>query len=93
MCDRLYFVVRTDLNPGRQMAQAVHAMDEWAALHGPQKGTVIIYAVPSEEALLAALPPGGKTVLWREPDLKHQATAFATDQGRMELPLLGKQAA
>lgn len=93
MCDRLYFVTRTDLSEGRRTAQVIHAMDEWCALYGPQKGTVIVYAVPSEEALLAALPTDGKTVLWREPDLKHQATAFATDQGRLELPLLGRHAA
>ena len=90
---RLYFVVREDLPEGRRIAMALHAMDEWTALYGPQKGTVIVYAVPNEQALLDLLPEDGKTVLWREPDLKNQATAFATDKGRMELPLLGRQAA
>ena len=93
MCDRLYFVVRTDLSEGRRTAQALHAMDEWTSLYGPQKGTVIVYGVPSEEHLLDHLPREGRTVLWREPDLKNQATAFATDKGRLELPLLGRQAA
>ena len=90
MCDRLYFVTRTDLPEGRRAAQVIHAMDEWGALYGPQRGTVVVYGVSSEAELLAALPEGGKTVLWREPDLKNQATAFATDRGRLELPLLGK---
>jgi hypothetical protein len=75
------------------MAQVIHAMDEWAARYGPQQGTVIVYAVPSEAALLDLLPDDGRTVLWREPDLKNQATVFATDIGRLELPLLGKSTA
>lgn len=89
MSDRLYFVTRTDLSEGRRAAQLIHAMDEWAARFGPQKGTVIVYGVPSEEHLLDLLPEDGRTVLWREPDLNNQATAFATDKGRLELPLLG----
>lgn len=86
---RLYFAVRTDLSEGRRVAQALHAMDLWTEQFGPQKGTVIVYGVGSEEELLAHLPEDGKTVLWREPDLDHEATAFATDLGRLELPLLG----
>lgn len=88
--NRLYFVVRTDIGIGRAMAQAIHAMDEWAAVHGPQKGTVIVYEVAGEEELLSMLPQEGRTLLWREPDLGNQATAFATDRGRMDLPLLGR---
>ncbi len=88
--NRLYFVVRTDVGIGRAMAQAIHACDEWTALYGPQQGTVIVYEVSSEEHLMEVLPEGGQTVLWREPDLGNQATAFATDVGRMNLPLLGQ---
>jgi len=91
MCERLYFVTRTDLSEGRRAAQLIHAMDEWAARFGPQKGTVIVYSVPTEDDLLSALPEGGRTVLWREPDLGGEATAFATDLGRMNLPLLGRR--
>lgn len=91
--DRLYFVVRTDLSEGRRAAQLIHACDEWCARFGPQKGTVIVYEVPSEDALLDSIPDGGRTVLWREPDLKNQATAFATDLGRLDLPLLGHRRA
>jgi len=66
-------------------------MDQWSLQFGPQQGTVIVYQVPNEESLLKMLPEGGQTVLWREPDLDNQATAFATDQGRMDLPLLGQR--
>ncbi len=87
----LYFVVRTDLPRGRQVAQVAHAADEWHALHGPQHGTVIIYAVPNERALLQAwtseivLEDG---VLFREPDLDNEATAFTTANGPLKLSLL-----
>lgn len=91
--DRLYFVVRTDLSEGLRTAQAIHAMDCWTALHGPQQGTVIVYGVPDEETLMSHLPKTGRTVLWREPDLDNQATVFATDVGRMDLTLLGRRAA
>lgn len=90
---RLYFVTRADLSEGRRAAQLIHAMDLWSSRFGPQHGTVIVYAVKGEDALLRALPEEGKTVLWREPDLGDQATALATDQGPLDLPLLGKKVA
>jgi len=89
--NRLYFVTRTDLSEGRRAAMAIHAMDEWCHAHGPHRGTVIVYAVPSEDDLMACLPKEGRTILWREPDLNNEATAFATDAGRLELPLLGRK--
>jgi hypothetical protein len=91
--DRLYFVTRTDLSEGRRAAQLLHAMDVWNARFGSQGGTVIVYGVSSEDELLELLPNGdSRTVLWREPDLDNEATAFATDAGRMNLPLLGRAA-
>lgn len=91
--NRLYFVIRTDLSEGKRTAQAVHAMDQWSARFGPHLGTAIIYSAPNEEELLKLLPPPGvgRTALWREPDMNNQATAFATDKGPMELPLLGRK--
>lgn len=86
----LYFVTRNDLSEGRRAAQLLHAMDCWTTRYGPQNGTVIVYGVASEADLLEVLPTEGKTVLWREPDLDNEATAFATDIGRMDLPLLGR---
>ena len=73
------------------MSQALHAMDLWTSAYGPQNGTVIVYSVADEAELLEQLPSEGRTVLWREPDLDDAATAFATDAGRMELPLLGSR--
>jgi len=87
--DKLYFVTRTDLSEGRRMAQCIHAMDLWTAKYGYQGGTVIVYAVPNEKKLMDRLPDEGKTVVFREPDLNNEATAFATDQGPFRLPLLG----
>lgn len=86
---RLYFAVRKDLSEGKRAAQLLHAMDLWTERHGPQRGTVIVYSVPNEAALLERLPSDGATVLFREPGMGDQATAFATDQGPMPLPLLG----
>ena len=90
---RLYFATRTDLSEGRRAAQLIHAMDQWSARFGPQLGTVIIYGLPNEEQLLAAYAAlgEGKTAIFREPDLDFQATAFATDQGPLDLPLLGRK--
>jgi hypothetical protein len=69
-------------------------MDIWTSQYGPQLGTVIVYGVSSERQLLAAYNAleAGKTAIFREPDLNYQATAFATDQGPLDLPLLGKRA-
>jgi len=89
--DRLYFVTRTDISEGRRTAMVIHAMDRWSALYGPHNGTVIVYQVPNEDRLLELLPESGRTALWREPDLGDEATAFATDIGRMDLPLLGRK--
>ncbi len=85
--NRLYFAARRDMSPGKCAAQVAHAMDEWTAAHGPQQGTVIVCGVDGEAELMASLPEGGKTVLWREPDMGGQATVFATNK-RLSLPLL-----
>ena len=87
--DRLYFIVRTDICEGRRAAQLIHAQDVWSNDHGFHGGTVIVYEVPDERALLSHLPEGGRTAMFREPDFDDAATAFATDQGPYKLPLLG----
>lgn len=89
----LYFVTRDDLHEGRRAAQILHAGLDWVARHGAHNGAVLVYSVPDEDTLLANLPVEGRTVLWREPDLKHQATAFATDLKPTNLCLLGKPSA
>ena len=92
--ERLYFVVRADLSEGRRAAQLIHAMDDWAATHGPQQGTVIVYEVPTEEDLLLVWGhvEGARRILFRESDFGGAATAMATDFGPMDLPLLGSLA-
>ena len=90
--ERLYFVTRADLPEGRRCAQLIHAMDLWCAAHGPQHGTVIVYSVKNEAALLGTLdklPTTARQVLFREPDFDFAATALATDAGPLRLPLLG----
>lgn len=87
----LYFVVRTDIDRGRQMAQLIHAMDEWGAVHGPSRGRVVVYGVRSEDALLRAwegLQAGSQSVCFHEPDLRGQMTAFATAAGPLRLSLV-----
>lgn len=86
----LYFVVRTDIDRGRQMAQLIHTMDEWAAVHGPSRGRVVVYGVRNEDALLRAwegLPGGSDSVCFHEPDLQGQMTAFVTAAGPLRLSL------
>jgi len=87
---RLYFVVRADISEGRRAAQLVHAQDDWTARYGHHNGAVVVYAARNEADLLRHLPDQGRTVLFREPSLNDQATAFATDTGSMTLPLLGQ---
>ena len=82
----LSVVVRKDLPWSYRVAQAVHAMDDYAGKHGRHGGPVLVFAAKDEAHLLARAPVGG--VLFREPDLGDEATAFAV-KGRWEgLPLL-----
>ena len=86
----LYFVVRSDLTPGRQAAQLIHAMDLWCEANGPQRGTVIVYQTGSERSLLRIWEERVREdgVIFHEPDLEGEATAFATPRGPLRLPLL-----
>lgn len=84
---RLYFCTRDDLDPGRRAAMLIHAMDTWSSRFGPHGGVVIVFSVPNERVLMQHLPKGGRTIVWREPDLNNSATAFATDV-EVKLPLL-----
>lgn len=89
MKQKLYFVTRKDLDPGRRAAQLIHAMDEWASRRGPHLGTVIIYEVRNEPALLKWWDKLGEDgAMFREPDLGDAATAFATSHGPLPLSLL-----
>jgi len=95
--NKIYVVVRDDLDPGDQLAQAVHAafaygntdpqgVDAW--IHG--ENNVVVLAVPSEQELarLAAkihADMGALHVEIREPDLADELTAIAVEQSAERL--------
>jgi len=86
---KMYVVVRSDLPPGLRAAQAAHAVAEaclrlHAATHwhdDPEGNYLIILEVPNQEALLDSFAMvkswGVPRELFREPDLRYDATAFA----------------
>lgn len=78
----MYLLVRGDLTPGAQLAQAVHAAVEYTLEHperARQTPTVVVLNVADEDELLeyADICPG---VLFHEPDLPgHTALAVISD--------------
>lgn len=91
---KLYVLVRDDLSPGLQLAQAVHAATAFAQRHPERSASTenaVILAVPDEATLLSYATDDG--VLFREPDLGDEATAFATvseGSAYSSLPLAGR---
>ena|ERR1700742_4547175 len=76
---RLYIIVRADLPPGLQLAQACHAAREWTLAH-PQidvGDNLVVLHVPDEQALLELRGAASSYLLFREPDLQNAATALA----------------
>ena len=104
----LTVVVRSDLAPGLQAAQAVHAMREFTAQH-PEidldwfqtSKNLALLQVQDEDQLLNVLDVlsrhGVKHVEWREPDRKNELTAVAVapegNRYLSTLPLLLRQVA
>lgn len=99
----MYIVVRADLKPGLQAAQACHALRLFSAEHPAEdrawyenSNNLVLLQVPNEEALLGLLERsrGISSSLFREPDLGDEATALALEgRGRRlvgNLPLLLK---
>lgn len=87
--EKVYVVVRADLPPGAQIAQACHALSAYAAdfpeahadWHRAGQNLVVLQA-PDEEALSAillgpALRDVVRSAWFREPDLAGQLTACA----------------
>lgn len=94
---RLYVVVRGDLPIGLQMAQACHAVREFArTCPEVDAGENLVVLNTQGEAQLLRLwhDCPGSTVLFREPDLQNEFTAFAASgEARSHLsmlPLAGK---
>ena len=83
---RMYVVVRNDLAPGHQMAQAAHAATYLAAeskLALYQHPTISILKVPNREILIRVaymhqhIPGDPELFMFHEPDLGNEVTAFA----------------
>lgn len=84
--ERLYIVVRSDLPPGLQCAQACHALRAFVAAHPDieqawfeQSNNLVVLQVPNEAALheLVRRSEGIPLALNREPDLDDQLTSVA----------------
>src|SRR6478752_2617779 len=90
---KLYIVVRADLPPGLQLAQAVHAAFQFQGDRRrlvrkwlEESNYLVCLSVPDEESLLelaaeACLGRGIPLTLVREPDLGDEATALALAPG------------
>jgi peptidyl-tRNA hydrolase len=90
--DRMYIIVRSDLAPGLQIAQAGHALRSFAAAHPELDrswyagGNNLIVLGATDEGALAALrsqleAAGCAVAAFCEPDLGDQLTAIAADEG------------
>jgi peptidyl-tRNA hydrolase len=86
--DKIYIIVRNDIAPGLQAAQACHALREFAKHHEAleaqwfrDSNNIVILQVPSEDHLLAltsqAEAEGIPYAEFHEPDLEDEATAIA----------------
>lgn len=89
---KLYLVVRNDLVPGLQAAQATHAITDLifkypneAVKWRKDSNYVVILSTENEETLLRLARKfkvhKAKIALFREPDIDMQATAFAVLPG------------
>ena len=102
---KLYVIVRNDLEPGLQIAQACHAQHTFAlrfsGLIGKWEGNLVVLQAPDEKTLedhAYLLDEMGFSVArFREPDLDDAMTAIAVsaDAGRLlsSLPLALRGAA
>lgn len=88
----LRLVVRGDLPPGLQLAQACHAARLFAADHPvaeqtwyQESNTLAVLTVPDRAALVAIHDQAGRlglrVSLFREPDLGDEPTAMAIEPG------------
>lgn len=84
--DKLYTVVRADLPPGYQMAQAAHAALRFAQEHKAffelwmdVSEYICFLSIPTEDELFQlyaeAIGNGIRCTVFREPDLEYELTA------------------
>jgi peptidyl-tRNA hydrolase len=90
--DKLYVVVRNDLPPGVQLAQAIHAKDEFSMKFPDvnkawyeQSNYICVLQVADEDSLSElesrATRLGIKYAYFCEPDRDHETTAIALEPG------------
>lgn len=85
---KTYIVVRADLPPGLQMAQACHAAVAFTAAHGVLTENLVVLHAPDERALRALSEGCGSAIraaAFHEPDLGGELTALAMDDGGRRL--------
>lgn len=89
MTRRLYVVVRRDISPGLQLAQACHATREFTIRHADNDvgdNLVVLQAEPAELARLVEAAEGVCAVApFHEPDLDGELTAAAFGVGARRL--------
>ena len=91
--EKLYIIVRDDLRPGLQVAQACHAQHAFATEHPEStaawEGNLVVLRVPGEQGLafLCATMAsfGYNTSAFFEPDLGDALTAIAVGGEAAEL--------
>ncbi len=85
---RLYVVVRADLDPGAQLAQSCHALSSFAHQYRAQhdawqagEQNLVVLSVPNENALgelvRAAMQQGIRVSAFHEPDFGNALTGAA----------------
>lgn len=83
--DKLYIIVRSDLSPGLQAAQACHGLRLFVEEHEEtdqkwytESNNLVLLQVPNETELLALRDRanGIPSSLFREPDVNDEATAL-----------------
>lgn len=85
---RLYVIVRSDLAPGLQVAQACHAVAAFAYEHRQAhdawvegESNLVVLQARDEAHLLELLGPApGQLATFCEPDLNGEMTAFAASE-------------
>ena len=90
--EKLYIIVREDLNPGAVAPQAIHACNKFGVEHNAEfrswydlSNNIVVLSVPSEEELFSLakkLSAAGISIsVFREPDMEDTVTAVAAGRG------------
>ncbi len=98
MENKTFVVIRSDLDPGLQLAQTVHAAIAFTATHGVLSDNVVVLSIYNEQALSGLLAraaeAGHRVASFSEPDLGGELTsaAFGPEARRLlsSLPLAGR---